>query len=645
MLIRNLVLALGLAFTAASHALPPANDLFANAEVIPSQTSATVTGTTVEATTETGDPDRDFDSGNDCSVWFRWTAPQSGIVTMDAVTNGVLFHDAVVFIGDSLQSGKFIEGRRITSNPLLFYALAGQTYRFCIYNDDNQTASFTLNLAYESALPAKTKYVAPLANDDYANPYQFGAFGGQAVFYGLDATQEPFEEQMLDDLGIGRFGNGHGGVWATWQAPISGTVKLEGLNPFERPAVLIVGQGNSLNDFRANVIVQELSTLEFRATARETYRIYVLAADPPFTHARYPQVLARLYYKNGTRGLFAGVSGTFNTLIGDNGFLSVGVTKDGRFIGKITINGVAYSIKGQFDSSGHFTGVLPRTNIPFSLDIDLSAPTNNPGAIVIDGSVGDGVAAQSFTARHTFYNRSAPLTEAGKYTLVLGSTTTGNTAPAGSGYMRMTIGKTGSVTITGKLADGTPFTTSGPLVGDGSGGAQLNVYNTRIYANRGRLSGAIDFATAPGSDCTATLDWVKPVRSRDKYYDLGFATELDLKGARYVAPVRAVALPFPPGPVNFAAEQGSLTNPLIESVVLSPVNKITVTGANPQKLKVTFVPATGGFLGSFTHPVSGKTVKFEGVLYQNTTTPKAEGFFYGPLTSGHGLTGKVLIAP
>lgn len=60
-----------------SYTLPPANDNFANAQIL-SGTSGSVNGTTFGATSESGDPQ----TGN--TIFYRFTAPATGLLTLNA---------------------------------------------------------------------------------------------------------------------------------------------------------------------------------------------------------------------------------------------------------------------------------------------------------------------------------------------------------------------------------------------------------------------------------------------------------------------------------------------------------------------------------------------------------------------------------
>lgn len=78
-----LVTALISLFSISAFAAPPANDNFANAEVL-SGIQVHITRSNTEATKESGEPNHAFNVGGK-SVWFKWTAPMSR--TMSFSTN------------------------------------------------------------------------------------------------------------------------------------------------------------------------------------------------------------------------------------------------------------------------------------------------------------------------------------------------------------------------------------------------------------------------------------------------------------------------------------------------------------------------------------------------------------------------------
>jgi hypothetical protein len=66
-------------------AAPPANDNFADRQDLNNFLPTSVTGTTVEATAETGEPDHTTaGEGPDSSIWYQWIAPASQAIKFDA---------------------------------------------------------------------------------------------------------------------------------------------------------------------------------------------------------------------------------------------------------------------------------------------------------------------------------------------------------------------------------------------------------------------------------------------------------------------------------------------------------------------------------------------------------------------------------
>lgn len=130
----------------------PANDNFVNAIVI-SGTSGTVSGTTVNATKEGGEPDHGGNVGA-ASIWYQWTAPVSGQVSFD--TFGSNFDTLLgIYTGASVSSLTTIaedddSGPNLTSR-IIFNAVAGTTYFIAIDGFDGDSGSVTLNWAYSSA--------------------------------------------------------------------------------------------------------------------------------------------------------------------------------------------------------------------------------------------------------------------------------------------------------------------------------------------------------------------------------------------------------------------------------------------------------------------------------------------------------------
>src|SRR5262249_54978122 len=136
-----------------SYAPTPANDDFSNAQTIIG-ISGNVNGTNVGATREQNEPFHDF--GGRAFIWYRWHAPNSGVVTFN--TNGRNF---TTFLGVYISLSNLIASNYYgLENPqgpatVTFPAVSGTTYYIAIDgrnpNPNNvTTGNTTLNWSYKA---------------------------------------------------------------------------------------------------------------------------------------------------------------------------------------------------------------------------------------------------------------------------------------------------------------------------------------------------------------------------------------------------------------------------------------------------------------------------------------------------------------
>ena len=104
-----------------------ANDAFANATAL-SGASGSVTGSNGGATKEPGEPAHAGNAGG-ASVWWRWTAPSSGTVTV-STTGSAIATLLGVYTGSSVSA--LTEVASTTSSSLTFRSVAGTTYSIAI---------------------------------------------------------------------------------------------------------------------------------------------------------------------------------------------------------------------------------------------------------------------------------------------------------------------------------------------------------------------------------------------------------------------------------------------------------------------------------------------------------------------------------
>ena len=148
-----------------------ANDNFANAAKL-SGTTLTATGSNVGATKQTGEPNHTGNTGGK-SVWWSWTAPTSGLVSLN--TAGSNFDTLLaVYTGTAVNSlthiaanDDAVPGHTLTSN-LTFNAIAGVTYYFAVDGYNGASGKIVLNLS--EMVPPANRVIAATDSSSVTSP-------------------------------------------------------------------------------------------------------------------------------------------------------------------------------------------------------------------------------------------------------------------------------------------------------------------------------------------------------------------------------------------------------------------------------------------------------------------------------------------
>lgn len=140
----------------------PANDAFASRTAL-SGSSGSTTGTTALATEESGEPDHGG-SGGAHSVWWKWTAPAVGQVSLNTAGSGF---DTLLAVhtGTAVASLTDIAGNDnaspLTTSSLLFQAQAGIEYQIAV--DGANGAAGAVALAWSLNTAAKANLSVSIA--------------------------------------------------------------------------------------------------------------------------------------------------------------------------------------------------------------------------------------------------------------------------------------------------------------------------------------------------------------------------------------------------------------------------------------------------------------------------------------------------
>ncbi|MEQ2009067.1 MAG: immunoglobulin domain-containing protein [Limisphaerales bacterium] len=135
-------------------ALPPVNDSFANRIGLVAP-NLTVTGTNTNATKEAGEPNHNTNPGGK-SLWWTWTAPSSGTVTVDTI--GSSFDTVLaVYTGTAASALTLVAsdddgGGNLTSR-LTFTATMGTTYQIAVDGYNGRSGSIRLTITPSGVAP------------------------------------------------------------------------------------------------------------------------------------------------------------------------------------------------------------------------------------------------------------------------------------------------------------------------------------------------------------------------------------------------------------------------------------------------------------------------------------------------------------
>lgn len=433
----------------------------------------------------------------------------------------------------------------------------------------------------------------------------------------------------------------------------------------------VVSGGPSLADIGVSAAALELPTLTF--TMREGLTLTAKFITNPFDDEK------GVYNGLVRASLTAPNGGPTPPSQATEGHLNVTLQPSGGFSGKLTMDGLVLNVSGTFDNEGKARFGTTRADVVsvtrpgkpglrLRLQLqDLEEPPTGTGADDrITGTVthlhrttitavSDIVAERATVPADILAYVPAPATSA-LFTAIMDpqapaaqpAVLTTEDYPQSTGFASITVSKTGAVTFTGTLADGTtPVSLSSTLSKDGDSPLFVQLYN-----KLGFLSGLLHLDINAESDMSAEgMLWSRPYQDT-QHYRFGWpeVIKVDLDAARYTVPPGNSVLLAPdntrqpddvdslpdylraPDLVNGNAEvrffelPSALIPVLTKAVNLSTTDAVTklVTDAN---FTLSVVRNTGRISGSFQRPGDLSKPTYQGIIYQKGLAPGAYGFF------------------
>jgi hypothetical protein len=239
-------------------------------------TSIETKGDNISATTEPGDVYEDYPTAR--TVWWTWTAPVDGRVTIDTSKSN-FFSYIYIFFGDTIDTLSYYLNKRntiIAGTTITFDVLKGETYQIEVagglfYYVTDPTNIFSAS--GQITLTIKMKLNPPV-NDFFNNSEVIPNSGATYNITNIGATREFGEPTHAGKPG-------GESLWYKWVAPRTGKVKIKSSSS-TMDTILGVYIGSSVSalydattDTNGGVINSNPSALSFKVLAGETYNIAV----------------------------------------------------------------------------------------------------------------------------------------------------------------------------------------------------------------------------------------------------------------------------------------------------------------------------------------------------------------------------------
>lgn len=201
--------------------------------------------------------------------------------------------------------------------------------------------------------------------------------------------------------------------------------------------------------------------------------------------------------------------------------------------------------------------------------------------------------------------------------------------PTNDGYATLSVGKTGTMTIGGTLADNSTFSRTTGVSKDGiwpiyaplyGGGGLILGWETNVIGTTPTSAGSV-----------GTFVWIKP-KIKGLYYTNALGILAASTGTNYVAPIN--------GSQYQVVFEGGTVNPSLNNTLTVNKSGQFVPGAGPDKLKIS-LSAAGAITGTIYNPADNKTLPIRGSF----SNPSVGGSGFILDTDGQSDPFQILLVP
>ena len=263
---------------------PPANDNFANREQLVG-TDVRAQADNRGATVEPGEPNHTFGIANTHTVWWTWTAPDTGRVTIDTLGSVTSTSSTAltVYVGDTLDTLlPVMRGKNYTDRFKMVLPVAGgRAYQIAWNAPYSSASNYTGQIGFNLHFTKTTLPPPVLGRDNFADRPTLKGSEAMAITDNLQATTEFNEPTHLPGTG-----NTHT-VWWTWTAPDTGRVSLDTLGDVSSTSStdLVVYIGDSLESLLPVMRGRDYTEGFKMVLPVESGRAYQLVLNAPYSSA------------------------------------------------------------------------------------------------------------------------------------------------------------------------------------------------------------------------------------------------------------------------------------------------------------------------------------------------------------------------
>jgi Divergent InlB B-repeat domain/Bacterial Ig domain len=606
----------------------PINNSFAN-RIALTNASVTTAAANTFASKEPGEPNHADNAGGH-SVWWKWTAPAIGTVTID--TGGSTFSTLLgVYTGTTLSNLTEIASddgfsRRETLTRVKFAVTPGTEYQIAVDGFDGLFGNIVLNVKFtpDTKAPVVT-FTSPVNNAKVTNSTLVvkgkatDALGVGLVQFRLENAAGTNDYQPATGTNV-------------WSATVSNLVP--GLNTIRvrafdtssnvSPAVsrsfkFVVVSPLTLNTSGTGTVLPNLN-----GQLLEVGKTYTVTAKPGagFLFSNWTgnaqSSLSRLQFvmqsnmvlqANFIPNPFIPIAGTYQGLFYDtngvaaqsSGFFSLRLQNTGAFSVKAITRGKSLPLSGKFNISGFYSNGIARPGqSPLALQLQLDLNGNT-----ISGTLSDATGSAELFGNRAVYSTTSPAPQAGKYTVLLPGSETSETAPGGDSFGAVTVSTAGGVSFGGMAADGTKLTQKTFVSAQGQ-------WPLFFSLNKGSsvMIGWLTITNLGTNQIDGLVSWIKTPQVGAKFYAGGFTNETSALGSQYLTN-GLPSLNIQTGMVWLA--NGNLPQSFTNEVVLGANNKAVGT-TNATSLTIT--TSSGLFKGTVPNPATGQVIPVNGVVLQ-----------------------------